>query len=259
MAFSEDNTTKLLNKVPEVALVFWIIKIMATTIGETAADYLNFNLGLGLVGTSVVVGALLLGALSAQFRSRGYVPWKYWLTVLLISVFGTLVTDYLVDVAGVSLVTATVVFSAALAATFAVWYAREKTLSIHEITTFKREMYYWAAILFTFALGTAAGDLVSEGLDLGYAVSAMIFALLIVTVTASHYLLRMNATLAFWIAYVLTRPLGASCGDLLSQSAGDGGLGLGTVGTSVFFLATILGLVAYLSLGQNRARAIAEE
>ena len=249
---TQRDAQTMLNKVPEVTLFFWIIKIMATTVGETAADFLNVNLGFGLGGTSLVMGGLLVAALFAQLRACRYIPSIYWVSVVLISVFGTLVTDNLVDNFGVSLQTTTVIFSLALLATFSAWYLSEKTLSIHSIFTTRRELFYWAAILFTFALGTAAGDLAAEGLQLGYATSAVLFGAAIAVVTIAHYALGLNPVLAFWIAYILTRPFGASCGDLLSQPLANGGLGLGTVGTSAIFLVTILGLVGYLSTTQNR-------
>ncbi|MCW2946903.1 MAG: hypothetical protein JWR24_3620 [Actinoallomurus sp.] len=247
---------QMLNKVPEVTIYFWIIKIMATTVGETAADFLNTNLKLGLTGTTCIMGVLLIITLFVQFRARKYVPGIYWLAVVLISIVGTLITDNLTDNFGVSLVTTTIVFGVALVATFAAWYASEKTLSIHTIYTSRREGFYWLAILFTFALGTAAGDLTAERLKLGYWVSALLFAVLIAAVTVAHLVFRLNAVLAFWIAYILTRPLGASLGDYLSQSHADGGLGLGTVGTSALFLITILGVVTYLSLTRRDAPAV---
>ena len=225
---------RMLNKVPEITLFFWVIKIMATTVGETAADFLSFNLKLGLTRTSYVMGALLLIALGVQLRTRKYVPSIYWISVVLISIVGTLITDNLVDNFGVSLTLTTVLFSLALLTTFAAWYASERTLSIHSIFTTRRELFYWAAILFTFALGTAAGDLTAEGLSLGYAKSALLFGSLIGVVTLAYYRFKLNAVLAFWMAYILTRPLGASLGDLLSQPAANGGLGLGTVITSDF-------------------------
>lgn len=243
---------RMLNKVPEITIFFWIIKVMATTVGETAADFLSVKLNFGLNGTSYVMGALLVLALTMQMRFRKYVPWIYWVTVVLISVVGTLITDNLVDNFGVSLKVTTLLFSLALLATFAVWYASEKTLSVHTIYTRRRELFYWAAILFTFALGTAAGDLAAEGLGLGYANAAMIFGALIGLVTGAYYFPGLNAILAFWIAYILTRPLGASLGDLLSQPTANGGLGLGTVVTSAIFLVTILGLVAYMTIRQRR-------
>jgi len=239
---------RMLNKVPEVTLFFWVIKIMATTVGETAADYLDTNLNLGLTNTTYVMGALLIATLFFQFRSRRYVPGVYWLAVVLISVVGTLITDNLTDNLGVALETTTVVFGIALAGVFAAWYARERTLSIHTIHTSRREGFYWLAILFTFALGTAAGDLAAERLSLGYWISALLFGGVIAAVTIAHFRFRLNAVLAFWLAYILTRPLGASLGDYLSQARADGGLGLGTTGTSALFLATILGLVAYLTI-----------
>ncbi|WP_199185273.1 hypothetical protein [Cryobacterium sp. Y50] len=240
----------ILTKVPEVTLIFWVIKVLATTVGETAADFLNVDLGLGLSITSVIMAVLLIVALIVQFRLHKYTPAVYWLAVVFISVVGTLITDNLTDnltdSLGVPLWVTTVVFAIALAATFTVWASSEKTLFIHSIFTARRETFYWLAVLFTFALGTAAGDLVAEGLNLGFLVALLVFAAAIALVTVAYFVFHLNAVLAFWIAYILTRPLGASTGDLLSQSVGDGGLGLGTTGTSVLFLAVILILVIVL-------------
>jgi uncharacterized membrane-anchored protein len=239
----------MLNKVPEVTIFFWVIKIMCTTVGETAADYLNDNLGFGLTKTTYVAGALLVVLLVAQFRLRRYVPGVYWSVVVVISVFGTLITDNMTDRYNVPLTTSTIVFSIVLAAVFAVWFAVERTLSIHTIFTTRREAFYWLAILFTFALGTAAGDLMAEQFNLGYAVSIAIFGGLIALVALGHYALGMNSVLSFWLAYILTRPLGASIGDEMSQNSHKyGGLGLGTTGTSYIFLGCILLLVCYLSI-----------
>jgi uncharacterized membrane-anchored protein len=242
---------QLLNKVPELTIFFWIIKIMATTVGETAADFLNDNLNLGLTITTLIMSGLLLITIIVQFRASKYVPWIYWLTVVLISILGTLITDNLTDNFGVPLLTTTIIFTIALAITFIAWYASEKTLSIHSIYTTKREMYYWLAILFTFALGTAAGDYLAEGLNLGYLTSSLLFAILIGLVTFAHFSLKLNAVLAFWIAYILTRPFGASFGDYLSQPHNKGGLELGTVITSELFLVIILILVIYLSISRR--------
>jgi uncharacterized membrane-anchored protein len=237
----------MLNKVPEVTAFFWIIKVLATTVGETAADYLNETLGFGLTGTTLVMGVLLAVALVVQFRSRRYIPGVYWLAVVLISVFGTLITDNLTDNLGVPLPITTAVFAVALLVTFATWYRSEKTLSIHSIVTTRREAFYWLTILFTFALGTAAGDLAAESLGLGFLTSVLVFGALIALVGLS-YRLGAGAVVTFWLAYILTRPLGASLGDLLSQDRVDGGLGLGTVVTSGLFLVTILALVIFLSV-----------
>jgi uncharacterized membrane-anchored protein len=249
----------MLNKVPELTIYFWIIKVLCTTVGETAADYLNGTLHFGLTGTSLVMGELLVIVLFFQFKVRKYIPSIYWIAVVLISVVGTLITDNLTDKLGVSLEKTTLVFSIALALTFAVWYAFEKTLSIHSIVTTRREAFYWLAILFTFALGTAAGDLTAEKFGLGYLTAVFIFAGLIAIVTIAHFVVKgilpaehrhqfRNEVLAFWLAYIFTRPLGASIGDYLSQDHADGGLGLGTTTTSALFLITILGFVIYLTL-----------
>jgi uncharacterized membrane-anchored protein len=250
------RTRKMLNKVPEVTLFFWVIKIMCTTVGETAADYLNDNLGFGLTNTTYIAGALLAVLLVGQFRLRRYVPGVYWSAVVVISVFGTLITDNMTDHYNVPLTTSTIVFSIVLAIVFACWYAVERTLSIHTIFTTRREAFYWLAILFTFALGTAAGDLSAEKFSLGYGPSILIFGGMIAAVAGAHYVLRMNAVLSFWLAYILTRPLGASIGDWMSQhSKKYGGLGLGTTGTSYIFLGCILALVTYLSISRRDVTA----
>lgn len=249
---------QMLNKVPEITIFFWIIKVLATTVGETAADFLNINLNLGLTVTTYVMSGLLLITLFLQFKTKKYVPSIYWLAVVLISIVGTLITDNLVDNFGVPLETTTIIFSIALGITFVVWYINEKTLSIHTIFTSKREAFYWLAILFTFALGTAAGDLVAEGLGIGYWPSAIMFAAMIGAVTIAFYRFKLNSVVAFWIAYILTRPLGASLGDFLSQSHHDGGLALGTVGTSAIFLITILCVVIFLTITKLDQNSIAD-
>ncbi len=242
----------MLNRVPEVTGTFWIIKVMATTVGETAADYLSVTLNLGLSFTSYIMSFLLIIVLLNQFRLKHYVPASYWIVVVFTSITGTLITDNLVDNLGVSLVTTTIVFSIVLLAVFGLWYANEKTLAMHSINTAKRELFYWVAILFTFALGTATGDLLAEALKLGYTQSALVFGSLIAIIAIGYYKFRMDAVLAFWAAYILTRPLGASVGDLLSQPTKNGGFGLGTVGTSMLFLSIIVSLVIYLSLKQKK-------
>lgn len=242
---------ELNNKVPEVTAFFWIIKILCTTVGETVADFLATNLNLGLTNTTLVMAALLVVALVAQFRSSRYRPGVYWVSVVLLSVVGTLITDNLTDNFGVPLITTTVIFTVVLVAVFATWYAVERTLSIHSIRTTRRETFYWLAILFTFALGTSAGDLAAEKLAFGYLPSALIFGGIIAVIAVAHLVFKLNAILAFWLAYILTRPLGASLGDYLSQAPADGGLGLGTTVTSAIFLVTILVLVVYLAISRR--------
>lgn len=243
---------KILNRVPSVVGSFWIIKVLATTVGETGADYLSADLNFGLSGTSYIMSGILLIALFNQFRLKRYVPVSYWIVVVLMSITGTLITDRLVDELTIDLVTINIAFSIVLVAIFSFWYVNEKTLAMHSINTQKRELFYWAAILFAFALGTATGDYLAESLKLGYAQAVIVFGASIAAITIGYYYFKMNAVLAFWLAYILTRPLGASIGDLLSQPAKNGGYGLGTVGTSILFLAIITSLIIYLSLKQKK-------
>ena len=205
------------NRVPRVTVDFWLIKLMAVTMGETAADYLSVQLGLGLTLTSLLMTAVLIAALVWQFAQKRYVPAPYWLAVVLISVVGTLITDNLVDNLHVPLQVTTAVFAVLLAITFAVWYRAERTLSIHSIFTTRREAFYWLAILFTFALGTAAGDLVAEQFALGYLATGILFGMIIASLAIGYFFLGLDSILGFWLVYILTRPLGASFGDLLSQ------------------------------------------
>ncbi len=248
----------MLCKVPELTLFFWIIKIFATTIGETAADFINSNLNLGLVGTSLLMVGLLIVALIVQFRARRYVPVIYWIAIVLISVVGTLITDNMVNNFGVSLPVSTAIFAVALTATFIGWYASEKTLSIHSIYTTKREAWYWLTVLFTFALGTATGDLIAETYALGYWPSALLFLGIIAFVTLLYQYAKLNAIVTFWIAYVLTRPLGASIGDFLSQDKEVGGLALGTMTTSAIFLVAIIAVIVYLTITKRDEITVAD-
>jgi uncharacterized membrane-anchored protein len=239
---------QMLNKVPEITIYFWIIKVLCTTVGETGADNLATHFNLSLTDLTYIVGGTLLTVLAIQFRLKRYVPFIYWLGIVLISVVGTLITDNMTDNFGIALTTSTAIFTVILAATFAVWYRSERTLSIHTIVTTRREAFYWMAVLFTFALGTAAGDLVAEKLALGYLNTLLLFAGSIAVIALAHWKFRMGAILSFWLAYILTRPLGASIGDYMSQAKADGGLGLGTTTTSLIYLGLILALVVFLSL-----------
>jgi uncharacterized membrane-anchored protein len=198
--------------------------------------------------------------LGVQFRANRYIPSVYWSVVVVISVFGTLITDNMTDRYNVPLTTSTAIFAVSLAIVFAIWWRFERTLSIHTIFTTRREGFYWLAILFTFALGTAAGDLVAEKFSLGYGVSIAIFASVIALITIAYYGFKANAVLAFWLAYIMTRPLGASIGDFMSQHSHKyGGLGLGTTGTSYIFLACILALVVWLTITRRDATEVRDE
>lgn len=241
------TTRRMLNKVPEVTVYFWIIKILCTTVGESLADYINETLGFGLTNTTLAFTAALAVVLVFQFRETKYVPGIYWLVVVLISVVGTLVTDSLTDATGVPLWLSTTVASVLLAVVFGVWYAREQTLSIHSIVTTPRESFYWLTVLVTFALGTASGDWTLELTGFGPGTSALLPAGLIALVFLA-WKVGAGPVLSFWIAYILTRPLGANLGDLLGADPADGGLGLGTLGTSLIFLGAILASVLYLAV-----------
>lgn len=242
---------KILSKVPEVTLAFWIVKILSTTVGETGADYLAVNIGWGFYYTTALTSALLLAVFVFQVRLDSYSPPLYWLTVVLVSVVGTQITDILTDKLDVSLYVSTFGFGVALAAIFAIWYSKERTLAMHSIVTRRRELFYWLAILFTFALGTAAGDLATEEFGLGFKIGVLVFSALI-AIAAVAYKMGFNSIAIFWATYILTRPLGASLGDLLSQSKEYGGFGFGTVWTSILFLAVIIILVAALTVKENR-------
>ncbi|WP_460141502.1 COG4705 family protein [Pseudomonas sp. S2_E01] len=245
-----------LNKVPEVTLAFWVIKILSTTVGETGADFLAVDAGLGTGWTSIGMALLLAGALLLQMRKTVYSPWIYWLTVVLVSIVGTQITDIMTDMLDISLYVSTGVFSVLLSLNFLIWFKWENNLSIREINTPRRELFYWSTVLCTFALGTAAGDLATEALGLGFTLGAVIFGALIAA-TLLAWRLGANVVLTFWIAYILTRPFGASLGDLLTQAKTYGGLGMGAAWTSAIFLTVIVLLVAVaqISVG-NRKTAV---
>ncbi|MFJ5219736.1 hypothetical protein ACIP98_34180 [Streptomyces sp. NPDC088354] len=240
----------MLNKVPEVTVWFWVIKILCTTVGESFADWINMNLGVGLINTALIFTAVLAGVLGWQLGTRRYVPFVYWLTVVVVSVTGTLYTDILTDSQGVPLALSSSVFAGLLAVVFGTWYARERTLSVHSIITLPRELFYWLAVLVTFALGTATGDWTLELTGWTPDVSVLLPLGLIVAIVFA-WRLGANAVLSFWLAYILTRPLGANLGDWLGSPSSDGGLGLGTAATSVIFLAAILATVVYLTFSRS--------
>jgi uncharacterized membrane-anchored protein len=254
----------LLSKVPEVTVWFWVIKILCTTVGESFADWINMTLGVGLIPTALIFTVVLAAVLGWQLSLNRYVPFVYWLTVVVLSVTGTLYTDILTDDLGVPLALSTTVFAAILAVVFGVWFARERTLSIHSIVTRPRELFYWLAVLVTFALGTAAGDWILELTGWGPGTSVLLPAGLIVAIMIG-WRLGANAVLSFWLAYILTRPLGANLGDWLGFPQDQRGLGLGVALTSAIFLTAILATVLYLTrtradvieeTGRNRQRTV---
>jgi uncharacterized membrane-anchored protein len=232
--------------VPAVTVWFWIIKILCTTVGESFADWINVTMGVGLHRTALIFTVVLAAVMAWQLRLNRYVPLVYWLCVVVFSVTGTLYTDILTDDLGVPLALSTSVFAVALAVVFGVWFARERTLSIHSIVTLPRELFYWLAVLVTFALGTAAGDFTLQVTGWGPGVSVLLPAGLIVAIVIA-WRMGANAVLSFWLAYILTRPLGANLGDWLASPHASRGLGLGTAATSANFLIAILATVAYLT------------
>jgi uncharacterized membrane-anchored protein len=238
----------MLNKVPEVTVFFWVIKILCTTVGESFADYVNETLGFGLTNTTVVFTVALVATLVVQLRLRRYVPGVYWLAVVLVSVVGTLLTDNLTDARGVPLAVSSVGFAVLLAAVFGAWWARERTLSIHSIDTTPREGWYWLVVLVTFALGTALGDWTLDLTGWSPGTAILLPAGLIALVALGWRSGLVGPVLSFWMAYVLTRPLGANIGDFLALDRNEGGLALGTLITSVVFLGAILATVVYLTL-----------
>ncbi|AXH37568.1 hypothetical protein DVJ78_18465 (plasmid) [Humibacter sp. BT305] len=239
----------MLSKVPEVTIWFWTIKILCTTVGESFADWINSALGVGLVMTAVLFTVVTAIVLTVQMSLRRYVPATYWLTVVVLSITGTLYTDILTDEIGVPLWLSSSIFAAALIIVFGIWYDQENTLSIHSITTRAREAFYWLAVLVTFALGTALGDWTLELTGWGPGASILLPAALI-AITAALWRFGANPVLTFWIAYILTRPLGANLGDWLGLTSAEQGLGLGTSATSIFFLAAIVATVTYLTLSR---------
>jgi uncharacterized membrane-anchored protein len=248
---SQSKQSSLLVKVPAVTAFFWIIKVLATTVGETFADFINTKLNLGLTNTSIILGSALLVALVIQFASKKYIPAIYWICIVLVSIAGTLITDNLTDNLGIPLWQSSLGFALVLGVVFGVWFAQERTLAMKSIISKKRETFYWLAILFTFALGTATGDWLAEVAGLGYGLSAVAYGGAILLVAILWRTGVLSEIAAFWIAYILTRPLGASIGDLLAQDKSVGGLGLGTTTTSIIFLAAILACVIYLSVSKK--------
>jgi uncharacterized membrane-anchored protein len=237
---------QMLNKVPEITIFFWIIKVLTTGMGEVASDYLANHIN--PVIAVALAGICLVASLVMQFSVRRYVAWIYWLNVIMVSIFGTMAADVLHVGFGISYLVSTTFFVVVLAIIFATWYASEKTLSIHSIYTRHREAFYWATILTTFALGTAVGDMTATTMHLGYFFSGVMFALVIAIPALAYWLFDMNEIFTFWFAYVVTRPLGASFADWMGVSHDRGGLGLGTGSVSLGLTIIILGLVGYMAI-----------
>ena len=241
----------MFSKVPEITVFFWVIKLLSTAGGEVVADLFAHTNLLGLAGSLAISSVLLLIALAVQLVLRRYVPIVYWSVIVAVGVAGTLLSDAVVDLLHLPVAAATVLFLVVLLTIFAVWYATERTLSIHTITTTRRELYYWGAVMATFALGTAAGDLTVFALDWNFMPSLALYAAVFVAAAVAHLGFRMNAIVTFWIAYVMTRPLGATFADYISLGKDIHGLGLGRVYPSAGFLVVIAVLVLYLQVSRR--------
>lgn len=249
---SSPSTQRFLRKVPEITIIFWIVKLLTTAIGESTSDFLVFKIN-PYVAVSLG-GAGFVIALWLQFSIRRYVPWVYWLTVTMVAIFGTMAADVLHIQFGVPYVISTICFALALAVVFIAWQKSEKTLSIHSINTRRREVFYWAAVLATFALGTAAGDMTAVTLGWGYFSSGLLFTGLIAIPALGYWRFGMNEIFAFWFAYILTRPLGASFADWAGKSRGVGGLGLGDGPVSFTLAVLIIGFVVYMTFDRKEIR-----
>jgi uncharacterized membrane-anchored protein len=236
-------------KVPEITASFWILKLLTTAMGEAASDYLLstmsiLGLGLGAAGFAF--------ALWVQFRTRRYNAFAYWAAVMMVAVFGTMVADTLHHQLGVSFGMSSVACAFAVAATFWAWYRVEHTLSIHSITTRRREVFYWLTVSFTFALGTAAGDLTASQLHFGFVGSIVLFAVVMIVPALGCWRFRLNTVVAFWWTYIVTRPLGASVADWLSKPTKSGGLGYGDGPVAAVLLAFALVLITFAAIRLGR-------
>ncbi|MGH7861768.1 MAG: COG4705 family protein [Candidatus Dormibacteraceae bacterium] len=243
---------RLIRKVPEITLYFWVTKLLTTAAGEAASDYLVFDINRYL---AVVLGFVgLIVALALQLTIRRYVTWLYWLAVTMVAVFGTMAADVLHIVVGVPYASSSAFFAITLVVIFLIWFVSERSLSIHSIYTIRREFFYWAAVIATFALGTATGDMTASTLGLGYLGSILLFAALIAVPALAYRYLHLNAIVGFWFAYIITRPLGASIADWFGRSRHLSGLGFGTGRTALCLIVLIVIAVAYLSITHKEIR-----
>ena len=244
---------ELINRVARLGMLFWVIKILSTTVGETAADYVSVNLNLGLTLTAIIMGVITIGVTYWNFKQKKYYPPSYWLLIVMMSIEGTLITDLLVDKLNVSILILDVVFTVAMGLLFYFWYKKEHTLSIHSINNDDRERFYWWIVLTTFALGTGVGDTVSEHLNFGYLNSLILFGSIFILAGVLAYYKVIGGVLAFWIAFIVTRPIGASLGDLLIQPPKEGGLGISLMIINIIFFIIIIACVVYLTMNPGNS------
>jgi uncharacterized membrane-anchored protein len=256
LSISKQHGQRILTKVPEITVFFWITKVLTTGMGEVFSDYLVNHIN--PIIAVALAGIVLVGSLVMQFSVRRYEPWIYWLVVVMVSIFGTMAADVVHVILGIPYVVSTTFFTVVLAAIFVIWYAFEKTLAIHSIYTFRREAFYWITVLGTFALGTAAGDMTASTMHLGYFSSGVVFAALLAIPALGYLLFGLNEIFAFWFAYIMTRPVGASFSDWISASPKHGGVGLGEGPVSLFLTILIVILVGYLSFTRRDVKEESE-
>ncbi|MBB6734372.1 hypothetical protein [Cohnella zeiphila] len=237
------DVKSLAAKVPEITVYFWIIKLLTTGMGEVASDFLFERLNPIVSGPLSVL--IFIAAMIMQFKARRFIPWVYWLVVVMVSIFGTMAADVVRVGLGIPYVASTAFFAVLLAVILIVWYRKEKTLSVHSICTRRREVFYWMTVLTTFALGTAAGDMTANSLHLGYLASGIWFAVVLAIPAIGYFLFGFKEIFAFWFAYIMTRPVGASFADWLSAAHGSGGLGWGKGEVSLVLTILIVVLVAF--------------
>ncbi len=246
---SRELTRRLLRKVPEITVFFWIIKLLTTALGESTSDYLVNHYNPYLVVIAGFIGFLII--LLIQFNTRRYIPIVYWLTIVMVAIFGTMAADVTHVALGVPYIISTIVFAIALGIVLYLWHKSEQTLSIHSIITSRRELFYWATVLATFALGTAAGDLLAYTAHLGFLTAGLVFIANFLLPALGYWLLNFNAIFAFWFAYILTRPIGASFADWTGKAQSVGGLGWGDGPVSAVLAVLIIILVGYLQISHR--------
>lgn len=239
---------RIARKVPQVTAIFWIIKLLSTALGESASDYLVHTIE--PIIAVAIGGVFFTAALFFQLKARRYIPWIYWLTVVMVAIFGTMAADVVHIALHVPYLASSIFFAVALVVSFFVWNKTEKTLSIHSITNLRRELFYWLTVVTTFALGTAVGDMTAITFGLGYLTSGILFALLFVLPGAAYFKFGLNGVIAFWFAYIVTRPFGASFADWFGRTPELGGIGFGTDKTSIALAIIIFIFVIYLTKSQ---------
>ncbi|OWP61563.1 hypothetical protein CDA63_18785 [Hymenobacter amundsenii] len=243
-----------MKKLPEITLLFWIMKICATTLGETAGDLLAQTLNVGYAVSSIILLGIFLVTLVGQLAAKRYIPALYWAVILATSTAGTTMSDYMDRTLGLGYATGALILVTILAVILGAWWLSEKSLSVTDVQSRRAELFYWTAILFSNTLGTALGDYLADDSGLGFAGGALLIGSLLALVVLAHYFTRISSVLLFWVAFVLTRPFGATVGDLLTKDTSQNGLGFGTIGSSLILFAVLVGLAVYTTIQLRRPR-----